>query len=221
MTHYLSLRANWQLKANQDGSLTEADTVKVIQSYLDSVYPGEYEVCVDPPWFGQPYLEMDFEDNPDDYKEPTVPKEGDEWFDVKQNLFVRQESRSVKPIRETFVPDAGIRHIASGRRYAIECKRQKAAGNAHERACKYTSPSILAFIKKKLGVDYHPIGYVFAGGIVEDKSYCRELRAFFKFAEEHLLLWKEDRKPEILVDWLESTVLPLLLNKNDVLNVCS
>jgi hypothetical protein len=164
---------------------------------------------------------MDFEDNPDDYKEPTVPKEGDVWFDVKQNLFVRQESRSVKPIRETFVPDAGIRHIASGRRYAIECKRQQAAGNAHERACKYTSPSILAFIKKKLGVDYHPIGYVFAGGIVEDKAYCRELRAFFKFAKEHLLLWKEDRKPEILVEWLESTVLPLLLNKNDVLNVCS
>jgi hypothetical protein len=164
---------------------------------------------------------MDFEDNPDDYKEPTVPKEGDEWFDVKRNLFVRQESRSVKPIRETFVPDAGIRHIASGRRYAIECKRQQAAGNAHERACKYTSPSILAFIKKKLGVDYHPIGYVFTGGIVEDKSYCRELSAFFKFAKGHLLLWKEDRKPEILVDWLESTVLPLLLNKNDVLNVCS
>jgi len=221
MTHYLSLRANWQLKANQDGSLTEAVTVKVIRSYLDSVYPGEYEVCAHPPWFGQPYLEMGFEDNPDEYKEPTVPKEGDEWFDVKQNLFVRQESRSVKPIRETFVPDAGIRHIASGRRYAIECKRQQAAGNAHERACKYTSPSILAFIKKKLGVDYHPIGYVFAGGIVENKAYCRQLRALFKFAKEHLLLWKEERKPEILVEWLESTVLPLLLNKNDVLNVCS
>ena len=221
MTHYLARRANWQLKANQDGSLTEADTVKVIQSYLDSVYPGEYEVCAHPPWFGQPYLEMGFEDNPDEYKEPTVPKEGDEWFDVKQNLFVRQESRSVKPIRETFVLDAGIRHIASGRRYVIECKRQQAAGNAHERACKYTSPSILAFIKKKLGVDYHPIGYVFAGGIVEDKTYCRELRALFKFAKEHLLLWKEERKPEILVEWLESTVLPLLLNKNDVLNVCS
>ena len=68
MTHYLARRANWQLKANQDGSLTEAVTVKVIQSYLDSVYPGEYEVCAHPPWFGQPYLEMGFEDNPDEYK---------------------------------------------------------------------------------------------------------------------------------------------------------
>jgi len=208
--HYLSTRENWQLQANQDGALTEADTFKVIKAYLNNVYPGEYEVRAHPSWFGQPYLEMDFEDNPGDYVKPESPVEGSVWYDASKKLFIRQKGRGTEVIRETFVPDTGIRHIASGRSYAIECKRQQAAGNAHERACKYASPSILDFMKKKLDVDYHPIGYVFAGGIVEDKAYCRELRAFFKFAKEHLLLWKEDRKPTILTDWLESAVLPLL-----------
>lgn len=208
--HYLARRANWQLKANQDGSLAEADVIKVLKSYLDSVYPGEYRVCAKPKWFGQPFLEMDYEDNPELYTKPEVPVDGDVWLDTTKNLFVRQKGHKIEVIRESFEPDTGIQHIPSGRRYAIECKNQQPKGNAHERACKYTSPSMINFMKKKLDVDYHPVGYIFAGGIVEHEGYCRELRAFFKFARGHLLLWKEKRNPILLTNWLESTVLPLL-----------
>ena len=210
MTHYLARRANWQLKANQDGALTEGDTLKVAISYLDTVYPGEYKVLHHPPWFGQPYLEMDYERDPTAYKKPEVPQNGDEWFDEDRKLFMKHNGKREEPIKETFVPDTGILHIASGRRYVIECKRQNPAGNAHERACKYASLSMIEFIKKKLGVDYHPVGYLFSGGIATDKSYVREIKAFFGFTGAHLLFWTEDRKPEILTNWLESTVLPLL-----------
>jgi hypothetical protein len=208
--HYLARRANWQLQANQDGSLAEAAVIKVLKSYLDSVYPGEYEVCARPPWFGQPFLEMDYEDNPELYTKPEVPVKGNVWFDTERNLFMKHNGKREETIKETFVPDTGIRHIPSGRRYAIECKKQQAKGNAHERACKYTTPSMIDFMKKKLEVDYHPVGYVFSGGIVEHEGYCREIRAFFKFARGHLLLWKENRSPILLTNWLESTVLPLL-----------
>ena len=208
--HYLARRANWQLQANQDGALTEGDTKKVIQSYLDMVYPGEYKVVSHPGWFGQPYLEMDYDRNPSAYKKPETPVDKDEWFDEDRKLFMRQKGKGVEVIKETFVPDTGITHIASGRRYVIECKRQNAAGNAHERACKYASSSMIDFMKKKLDVDYHPVGYLFAGGIASDKSYVREIKGFFGFAGTHLLFWTEDRKPEILTNWLESNVLPLL-----------
>lgn len=208
--HYLARRANWQLQANQDGALTEGDTLKVTKSYLDSVYPGEYKVLHHPAWFGQPYLEMDYEKNPLSYKKPETPQDGDEWFDEDRKLFIRQKGKGIEVIKETFVPDTGILHIASGRRYVIECKRQNPAGNAHERACKYSSPSMIEFIKKKLGVEYHPVGYLFSGGIASHKAYVRELKAFFGFAGNHLLLWTENRRPEILTEWLESNVLPLL-----------
>ena len=210
MTHYLARRANWQLKANQDGSLAEADVIKVLKSYLDSVYPGEYEVRAKPLWFGQPYLEMDYEDNPELYTKPEVPVKGNVWFDTERNLFMEHNGKKTQVIRETFEPDTGILHIPSGRRYIIECKNQQPKGNAHERACKYTTLSMMDFIKKKLGVDYHPVGYIFSGGMVENEGYCRELRAFFKFSKGHLLLWKENRSPILLTNWLESTVLPLL-----------
>jgi hypothetical protein len=215
-THYLSKRANWQLEANKGGSLAEANTSNVIRSYLDTLYPGEYEVVSQPKWFGQPYLEMDYEQNPEDYIKPKNPTPEDVWFDTEKKVFVKNG----RVIRESFVPDVGILHIKSGKRYILEVKKQQAAGNAHERACKYATPSMLEFIKKKLNVDYHPVGYVFTGGIVENKSYCREIRAFFGFANNHLLLWKEERNPIILTDWLENTVLPLL-NKDDILDVRS
>ena len=207
--HYLSKRANWQLKANQDGSLVEADTARIIKSYLDTLYPGEYEVISKPPWFGQPYLEMDREENTELDEQPTDPKNDDVWFDKAKNLFVQKKEDKIATVKETFVPDTGILHKKSGRRYVIECKRQQAKGNAHERACKYASPSMINFIKKKLGVEYHPIGYLFAGEIVEDAAYCREIRAFFSFARQHLLLWKNSRDGVILTDWLERDVLPL------------
>ena len=208
--HYLAKRENWQLLANQSGSSLEKSCYGNIKLYLDSAYPGEFTVVKHPDWFGQPYLEIDMELDPGRYTKPENPADKDVWFDSEKNKFVVMKGTKISVVKETFVPDCGIIHNSSGNRYVIECKMQKAEGNAHERACKYASPSIISFMKKKLNVPYHPVGYVFSGAISEDPGYCRELRAFFSFEKDHLLLWGVEMKIDTLAEWIEKTVIPAM-----------
>jgi hypothetical protein len=59
-------------------------------------------------------------------------------------------------------------------------------------------------------MEYHPIGHVFTGGMVENRKYVVELATTYGFAPNHLFLWKKDRPVEPLVQWLEAVILPPL-----------
>lgn len=202
--HYLSTRPNWQLQANKGGAKSETDVYCTLKANLD---PEEYDVVNKPKWFDTPFLEYQHSLEP--MIKPEDPEIDDEWYDDGE--FYRMTEKGAKKINETFIPDIGIIHLASNRKYIIEVKKQQAAGNAHERACKYMAPGMVDYLKESLEVDYHPVGFVFSGGMADNAGYRREVSFFIgKSLRHHVLFWKGERDPNHLAEWFDSTVRPLL-----------
>ncbi len=107
-------------------------------------------------------------------------------------------------------PDHGI-YGPDGRSIFVEIKRQRAAGNAHERACKYFAPGIIKsgreIAKQPDGVI--PFWWIFAEGIAEDPRYVREITHWFQGVERHVLLLPRPDE-QALTDHFEKHILPLL-----------
>lgn len=204
--HYLSGRENWQAGAMAGGSKTRDDVADVIRAYLDMAYPGAYEVTKEPADLKQLYYYHDWKQRPEAY-EPTE----EVWWDAERGQFLtRRAGKAVPATGGGCTPDVKIRCKATGRAYFIECKHQNDAGNAHERAAKYATPSIVGLIQEMMGCSYHPVGYLFSGTMVDKRKYQLELRATFAFAGDHLFLWDAARTPAALSSWVERVVLPLL-----------
>ena len=110
-------------------------------------------------------------------------------------------------------PDYMIRNKETGQAIFVEIKRQRAAGNAHERACKYMMPGILASAREIAGQPEStiPFWWVFTNGIARDKYYRQEINHWFQGMEGHLLLWQDigERKP--VIEHFEKHIRPLLV----------
>ena len=210
--HHLARRGNWQLVAQQGGTRAEAETIDVIRAHLDAAYPGQYEVVSHPQDLRHIYYEYTYEIDPTLYVKPAAPTSEDVWFEAGEFRTVSKAGKEV-PVTSGggCIPDIRIKHLATGHMCFIECKNQGDAGNAHERAAKYATPSVIAFVQKKLGVTYHPFAHLFTGPMVEKRKYQVELATTYGFAPDYLFLWKKDRPVEPLIDWLETVILPPLL----------
>ena len=208
--HYLSTRANWEAAANETGASLESAGAGALRTYLDETYPGQFQVVSHPTDFKQLYLEEDRRRNPEAYAKPAAPVAGDVWYDEGRQTFLVQGAKSVAVAQCGCVPDVKIICLATKKTYYIECKAQNDAGNAHERACKFATPSMIAAMQRKMGVEYHPIGYLFSGDLVTKKKYVLELQLSFAFAADHLVLWPKIRPAQQLVDWFEKTIKSLL-----------
>jgi hypothetical protein len=210
-SHYLSLRAKWQDRANTAGAKLEDIVYATITDHLTVTHPGIYRVTQHPSDFDQLYLEAALHRGDRTFAKPEEPKNGDIWYDVATSSFLKQENGRPKRAKLGCEPDIGILHIPSGRKYFIECKQQNDAGNAHERAAKWATPSIIATVQRKLGgVTYHPLGYLFSGPMVTNLKYILEIEATFDFARQHLLLWQPDRPVAALCDWVDTSVIPVI-----------
>ena len=208
----LSSRENWQSIANNRGADLETVVEIVIREFLNEKYPGQFIVKKKPTDLQQIYLEEARIKNPFKYDKSAVPKLGETWYDEATTSFVTQ-SKTI-PKKATgggCIPDMLIRHKTTKKAYLMEIKSQGADGNAQERAAKFATPSILAAIQRKLGVAYHPIGYLFSGEMVMKEKYILELEATYGFAHEHLMLWKPSRQVDVLCEWVDRIIVPLLV----------
>lgn len=112
------------------------------------------------------------------------------------------------------VPDLAVRNAARGTTVWVEIKQQAAAGNAHERACKFLAPGLVRRAEELANVE-RPFYFVFAGGIVDtpDKSdkYHAEIETWFDAPgwEDHVLKWV-DHDPIALCEWFEQSIRPAL-----------
>jgi len=194
----------WQKHALAAGDTCEGATTKALTALFEEFT--DYEL-VKPNHLNQLYLEDDYAANPSSYAKPDAPKNGDIWYE--DGAFWEQAKDRKKRAKLGCEPDACIRHKPTGKLYFIECKNQNDAGNAHERACKYATPSMLDAIRRVMGVDYHPMGYIFSGSMVLKKKYILEIQCEFRFARDHLLLWHPDHPKEALKAWFERAVVPL------------
>ncbi len=182
----------------------------ILSDYLGKTYPGEFAVTTHPKDLDQFYLEGARRRNPTLFVKPADPQVGNIWYDDTAGTFMKKTEKGVKRAEMGCIPDLSIRHVSSSRRYYLECKNQGDAGNAHERAAKYATQSVIDGIRMKFDLSYHPIGFVFSGEMVEDVKYRYELETTYEFIQDHLLLWRAGRPVDVLCEWVERVIVPLL-----------
>ena len=112
------------------------------------------------------------------------------------------------------VPEYVIRNVKTGKAIYVEVKRQRARGNAHERACKYFTPGIIASAQEIANqpVDVLPFWWVFTSGIAVDHRYRQEILHWFKNIERHVLLWEDIKDASALENHFDEYIKPLLDN---------
>jgi hypothetical protein len=208
--HYLSLRTKWQDIANSSGGKFEKVILGLFQTYFAEHLP-HYKIKSHPTEFDQIMLETDRADFPERYLPKAFYENGDIYYNTDVKRFHILEKSKWKDVKMGIVPDHMITNTLTGRSFLIEAKHQNDAGNAHERCAKYATPSMIQILKNKLGVDYHPIAYMFGGPMVEKIKYQLELKMCYSFAGNHLVLLKEG--PDMvnqLIHWFDTHVKPSL-----------
>jgi len=84
-------------------------------------------------------------------------------------------------------PDFAIESKNTGKVIFGEIKRQRAAGNAHERACKYFAPGIVRAAQEIGGIDGFPFWMIFCNGIAISQRYREEISYWFNGISSSLL----------------------------------
>ena len=109
-------------------------------------------------------------------------------------------------------PDFELHNKKTGKSIFVEVKRQRAAGNAHERACKYFAPGIISSARGigKQPKDVFPFWLIFTNGIANDPRYVSEISHWFLGYERHLLLWSDWSDWEVLLNHFEEHIRSLL-----------
>lgn len=109
-------------------------------------------------------------------------------------------------------PEAVIRSKTTERAVYVEIKRQRAGGNAHERACRYFAPGIISSARKiaKQPDGVIPFWWVFTDGIASDPRYVQQITHWFLGVEDHLLLWRSTPDYEPVIDHFEQHIRPML-----------
>ena len=109
-------------------------------------------------------------------------------------------------------PECEIRNTANDRITWVEIKRQRAAGNAHERACKYFAPGI---IESACKIGRHPEGVfpfwlIFTNGIATHSRYRQEITHWFRGYEANFTLWESIEDPDIILDHFDKRIKSLI-----------
>lgn len=109
-------------------------------------------------------------------------------------------------------PDFAVENTNTGRIVFVEVKRQHAEGNAHERACKFFAPGLVAAAREigNIRLEHYPYFWVFTNGMTESERYRAIISFWFSAsgAENHLLLW--DKSPVQLLDFFQDKMRPVL-----------
>lgn len=109
-------------------------------------------------------------------------------------------------------PDHAIRNIENQKAIYVEIKRQRAAGNAHERACKFMMPGIVksAQLIANQPKSIIPFWWIFSNGIATSYRYRQEIQHWFKGIQEHVLLWGDINNAKELTDHFDKYIKGLL-----------
>jgi hypothetical protein len=204
----LSKRAKWQDRAAKGGANHEKTVEEILQAYF-STSATNYEFISKPSLLNQLFYEVDYEKNPESYKKPSQPKEGDVFYDTAKKRFLKMGAKKATEARLGMIPDGMIRNKITGKAHILEEKNQNDAGNAHERGYRYDTEKIRAAIQKRLGVSGQPVSWIFGGSMTESTKYILEIQAHLP--DNHYVLLKSTvDKEKVLTDWFQSVIKPLL-----------
>ncbi|MBC6437207.1 MAG: MunI family type II restriction endonuclease [Rhodobacteraceae bacterium] len=113
----------------------------------------------------------------------------------------------------SIIPEFMIRNPSNGRAVFVEIKRQKAAGNAHERACKYMMPGIMKAMQEvgNQPSNILPMWWIFTNGIAKDPNYRQEIAFWFRGIEGNMLLWEDVRDHETVTSHFDNVIKGMLV----------
>ena len=113
------------------------------------------------------------------------------------------------------VPDFAVRNDKTERVAFVEIKRQNDRGNAHERACKYFAPGIVAAGRRcgNIRPQDFPFFLIFTNGLTTNERYSSEIEFWFSSPDnpkmrKHLLLWNFDKVD--LLDFFQDNIRPVI-----------
>ena len=113
-------------------------------------------------------------------------------------------------------PDAAVTNTKTGRTAFVEIKRQRPAGNAHERACKYFAPGLVLVAREKGNIhqDDFPFFLIFTNGLATNEKYMSEITFWFSApeVEKHFCLWGEEAGE--LLDFFLNNIRPVIDREN-------
>lgn len=109
-------------------------------------------------------------------------------------------------------PEACFCNKDNGKKIYAEIKKQKAEGNAHERACKYFSPGLVKSIQKIANQpnEIFPMWMIFSGGISTHPRYQQEIKHWFGNKKNHLFLWQNLRDYKSLTNHFDTYIRNLM-----------
>ena len=208
-TNELRKRANWQTISGAKALKTEELFQTSLQSALDAVYPGQFEVDRHPKEFSDIYS--------------TYPLTQD-VLDKIYNVDVSERRANGRPKYEWGISmDFAIRNKFNGKILFGEIKRQDGwvettdmragRGNAHERSCKYFAPGLMRIIRKTGGLSEEilPFWLVIVGDITRDPRRNREIAYWFQEYTKNYYMWRDTDDVGDMLDFFENNLLPYLL----------
>jgi len=208
-TNELRKRANWQTISGAKALKTEELFQASLQSALDAVYPGQFEVDRHPKEFG------------DIYSTYLLPQD---VLEKIYNVDISERKANGKPKYEWGISmDFAIRNKSNWKILFGEIKRQDGwiettnmqagRGNAHERSCKYFTPGLMKIIRKTGGLSEEilPFGLVIVGDITRDPRRNREIAYWFQEYTKNYYMWRDTNNVGDMLDFFENNLLPYLL----------
>ncbi len=119
-------------------------------------------------------------------------------------------------------PDYAISNTETNKTIYVEVKRQDGwvegktradgRGNAHERSCKFFTPGLQnkLRIQGNLAENVIPFWVVFIGDITRDPCRVREVKLWYEGIPEHYFMWRDQNKPELLIEHFLNYIKPLI-----------
>lgn len=98
-----------------------------------------------------------------------------------------RELRHIIGGRYGIEPEASIEFLPTGRKFFFEVKKQGAAGNADERACKHHTVQFYKELHAVFGYDYHPYATIMCESLATLGRYT--LKHPFYFEPDHYFCW--------------------------------
>ena len=132
---------------------------------------------------------------------------------VLRGIYGTRTDKQGRTSQHGIEPEGMIINQDNGKAVFVEMKRQRPAGNAHERACKYMMPGIIASMQEAAcqPSEVIPMWWIFTNGIAKDPWRRQEIGHWFKGLERQLMFWPDWSDYDSLIHRFEEDIKGMLL----------
>jgi hypothetical protein len=203
-------RDNWQKDATANAVVAERSAETGIRLAAAAFHSALTVTPQDRTFGYNLYYNHDRQNRPTKYVRHDTA--GGVWYDPQSERYMKNGDTGgaacAKKTQNSLVPDLVITNPDNGRKLVVEVKRQNAAGNAHQRMCRYLG--LLPILERLCGGVEKPFAACICGPMATSAPYIAEIQTPFDIQgmSDHVHFYKTE---EALATWATTTILPMLL----------